>query len=140
MLLVPVGGFIWLATLPAAQMLTVGDTAAAYFSVLLIANVVASPPAILNNRVTDYLGARSYDLYLYHVLVRGVYMALVPSANGAGFAVHGLANQVAVVLLSIGAASVSYGYVERPLLARWRRSRGVVTDPGFAASSISQFS
>lgn len=129
-LLLPVGGFVWLASLPAAQMLTVGDTAAAYFSVLLVANVVASPPAILNNRVTDYLGARSYGLYLYHVLVRGVYMALVPSANGAGFAVHGLANQVAVVFLSIGAASVSYAYVEQPLLACWRRSKTADSDRG----------
>jgi peptidoglycan/LPS O-acetylase OafA/YrhL len=139
-LLVPVGGFIWLAALPAAQMLTVGDTAAAYFSVLLIANVVACPPAILNNRLTDYLGARSYGLYLYHVLVRGVYMALVPGANGGGFSVHGRLNQAAVVLLSIGAASVSYAYVEQPFLARWRRSRVTEADPGLTAARVGQFS
>lgn len=137
-LLLPVAGFIWLAVLPPAQMLTVGDTAATYISVLLIANVVASPPAILNNRVTDYLGARSYGLYLYHVLVRGVYMALVPSAHGAGFAIHGLANQVAVVLLSIGAASVSYTYVEQPFLARRRRSQTAVGLPDGAESYVLQ--
>ena len=139
-LLLPVGGFVWLAALPGNRMLTVGDTAAAYFSVLLIANVVASPPVILNNRVTDYLGARSYGLYLYHVLVRGVYMALVPGANGGGFSVHGWTNQAAVVLLSIGAASVSYSYVERPFQAWWRPSQGAKTGQGFAASRASQFS
>jgi peptidoglycan/LPS O-acetylase OafA/YrhL len=113
-LLLPIVGFILCASLPAARIRTIGDTAAAWLSVLLIAQVVASPPAILNNRVTDYLGARSYGLYLYHVLVRGLYMALVPSARGGDFSVHGPANQIAVILLSIGAASISYRYVERP--------------------------
>ncbi|MGA2715089.1 MAG: acyltransferase [Bryobacteraceae bacterium] len=103
-LLLPVGGFVWLAALPGNRMLTVGDTAAAYFSVLLIANVVASPPVILN------------------------------------FSVHGWTNQAAVVLLSIGAASVSYSYVERPFQAWWRPSQGAKTGQGFAASRASQFS
>lgn len=116
--LLPVIGFVLCARLPGALMHALGDTAAAWLSILLIAQVVARPPAILNNRVTDYLGARSYGLYLYHVLVRAVWMALVPSARGGDFSVHGLGNQVAVVLLSVGAASVSYRYVERPFLGR----------------------
>jgi peptidoglycan/LPS O-acetylase OafA/YrhL len=90
----------------------IGDTAAAWCSALLIAQVVASPPRILNNRITDYLGARSYSLYLYHVLVRWIYMAIVPGSNG-GYAVHGVINQLAVIFLSIGAASLSYRYIHR---------------------------
>ena len=109
--------------LPAARIRTIGDTAAAWLSILLIAQVVASPPVILNNRVTDYLGARSYGLYLYHVLVRGLYMALVSGARGGDFNVHAPANQAAVILLSIGAASVSHRYIERPFLA-FDKTRG----------------
>jgi len=116
-LLLPIVGFIWCASLPAARVRTIGDTAAAWLSILLIAQVVARPPAILNNRITNYLGARSYGLYLYHVLVRGLYMALVPSARGGNFNVHAPANQVVVILLSIAAASISYRYIERPILA-----------------------
>jgi len=138
--LLPVIGFVLCASLPVAPMRAMGDTAAAWLSILLIAQVVACPPAILNNRVTDYLGARSYGLYLYHVLVRGVWMALVPSARGGDFSVHGLANQAAVVLLSIGAASVSYRYVERPFLARWHGSKNADTGQGFRPSCISRFS
>jgi peptidoglycan/LPS O-acetylase OafA/YrhL len=128
-LLLPIAGFVLCANLPGAWSHTIGDTAAAWLSVLLIAQVVASPPAILNNRGTSYLGARSYGLYLYHVLVRGLYMALVPSARGGNFNVHGLANQVAVVLLSIGAASVSYRYIERPILTR-RAGNDALSVPG----------
>jgi peptidoglycan/LPS O-acetylase OafA/YrhL len=46
-------------------------------------------------------------------------MAVVPAANG-GYAVHGLINQIAVAFLSIGAASISYRYVERPFLVKRR--------------------
>ncbi|HEX4136276.1 MAG TPA: acyltransferase [Bryobacteraceae bacterium] len=114
-LILSVAGWIVCAFLPSVQIRTIGNTVVAWLSVLLIAQVVASPPAILNNRVTSYLGNRSYGLYLYHVLVRGLYMALMPASRGTNFNVHGPANQVAVILLSIGAASLSYRYVERPL-------------------------
>ena len=116
-LLITIIGFIWCVNLPIAQVRTIGGTAVAWLSVFLIAQVVASPPVILNNRITDYLGARSYGLYLYHVLVRALYMAVVPSARGGNFNVHGPANQLGVILLSIGAASISYRYIERPILA-----------------------
>jgi len=115
--LLPVGGLILCTVMPAAQLPTVGDTAAAWFSALLIAQTAVSRPRILNNRVTDYLGARSYSVYLYHVLVRVVYVALVPGAFDSGYAIHGNMNQLAVIFLSLGAASLSYRFVKRPFLA-----------------------
>jgi peptidoglycan/LPS O-acetylase OafA/YrhL len=115
--LLPVGGLILCTVMPAAQLPTVGDTAAAWLSALLIAQTAVSRPAILNNRVTDYLGARSYSLYLYHVLVRVVYVALVPGAFDPGYAIHGHMNQLTVIFLSLGAASLSYRFVEGPFLA-----------------------
>ena len=114
--LMPVGGIVICNIMPGVLWPPFADTAAAWCSAILVAQVVAAPPRILNNRVTDYLGALSYSLYLYHVMVRWVYMAVVPGSNG-GSAVHGVVNQVAVTMLSIGAAALSYRYVERPFLA-----------------------
>ncbi len=115
--LLPACGLILCTVMPAAQLSTVGDTAAAWLSALLIAQTIVSRPLILNNRITDYLGARSYSLYLYHVLVRVVYVGLVPGSSEPGYAVHGHGNQLAVIFLSVGAAWLSYRFVERPFLA-----------------------
>lgn len=122
--LLPASGLALCMFMPEALFSRVGDTVAAWCSALLIAQVVESRPVILNNRVTDYLGALSYSLYLYHILVRWVYVVIVPGSN-AGYSVHGLTNQVAVALISIGAAALSYRYIERPFLKkrdgiRWR--------------------
>lgn len=117
--LLPVGGLVLCNFMPDAVFSSVGDTVGAWCSALLIAQVVASPPRFLNNRITDYLGARSYSLYLYHILVRWVYVVIVPGSNG-GFSVHGFMNQVAVSVLSIGAASFSYRYIEQPFLKKRR--------------------
>lgn len=121
--LLPIGGLVFCGVMRSALLVTVGETAAAWCSALLIAQVVVSPPRILNNRLTNYLGARSYSLYLYHVLVRWVYMGVVHGANGSGYAVKGIVNQVAIAVLSIGAASLSYRYVEQPFLTRGRSTR-----------------
>jgi peptidoglycan/LPS O-acetylase OafA/YrhL len=126
--LLPVSGLALCMFMREAVLSSVGDTLAAWCSALLIAQVVEAPPRILNNRVTDYLGALSYSLYLYHILVRWAYVVIVPGSNG-GYSVHGFTNQVAVTLLSIGAAALSYRYVERPFLAgkRGRPWRSVLT-------------
>ncbi len=126
--LLPASGLALCMFMPEAVFSTVGDTLAAWCSALLIAQVVQSPPRILNNRVTDYLGALSYSLYLYHILVRWVYVVIVPGSNG-GYSVIGLSNQVAVTLLSVGAAALSYRYIERPFLAgkHGRPWQGVLT-------------
>jgi peptidoglycan/LPS O-acetylase OafA/YrhL len=115
--LLPISGFALCMFMPETLFASFGDTLAAWCSALLIAQVVEAPPRILNNRVTDYLGALSYSLYLYHILVRWVYVVIVPGSNG-GYSVIGLTNQVAVTLLSIGAAALSYRYIERPFLKR----------------------
>jgi peptidoglycan/LPS O-acetylase OafA/YrhL len=115
--LLPAGGLVLSTVMPAALLPTIGDTAAAWCSALLIVQTIAARPRILNNRITDYLGARSYSLYLYHVLVRVVYVGVVPGSKGPDYSVHGHLNQLAIILLSIGAASLSYQYVERPFLA-----------------------
>jgi peptidoglycan/LPS O-acetylase OafA/YrhL len=130
--LMPVGGLVLCNVMPDALWPGFGDTAAAWCSAVLIAQVVASPPRVLNNRITDYLGARSYSLYLYHVLVRWIYMAMVPGSNG-GYAVHGVINQIAVTFLSIGAASLSYRYIEQPFL---KKRRGRLRQPGLQPQAV----
>src|SRR5580704_3643289 len=80
--LLPAGGLALCMFMTDGLFSSVGDTLAAWCSALLIAQVVEAPPRILNNRITDYLGALSYSLYLYHILVRWVYVVIVPGSNG----------------------------------------------------------
>jgi peptidoglycan/LPS O-acetylase OafA/YrhL len=126
------GRWLWIPAV--AVFATRSDTLAVYASALLIACTVYAPPLLLNNRVTQFLGERSYSLYLYHVMVRGVYMGLVPGAADGSFAVHGWGNRFAVIALSIGAAAISYTYVEEPL--RRGRSPGAKLAPAPAYPAV----
>jgi peptidoglycan/LPS O-acetylase OafA/YrhL len=116
--IVPVAGLCLSSFLPLAWWHRSANTIAAYCSAALIVQTVHSAPFILNNRVAGALGAWSYSLYLYHVLVRWVYMRLVPGAGDGGLSVHGWVNRLAVIALSLLAAWASYRFVELPWLRR----------------------
>jgi peptidoglycan/LPS O-acetylase OafA/YrhL len=117
--LISVAGLCLSSFLPQPWLHATATTIAAYCSAALIIQTVTWVPAVLNNRITKALGAWSYSLYLYHVLVRWVYMALVPSANDGSHTVHGWINRFAVIALSILASWTSYRFIELP----WLRHR-----------------
>jgi peptidoglycan/LPS O-acetylase OafA/YrhL len=116
--LVPVAGLCLNNFLPLPWLHATADTVAAYCSAALIIQTIHSTPFILNNRIAAALGAWSYSLYLYHVLVRWIYMQLVQGASDGSVTVHGWRNRIAVIALSIVASWASYRFVELPWLRR----------------------
>jgi peptidoglycan/LPS O-acetylase OafA/YrhL len=77
----------------------------------------------LDNPVMDWLGVRSYSIYLVHFAI-GV--ELVPLAREAGSAWAAFALMMALATpLSVFAAALIYRFVERPFL-NWKRARPAV--------------
>jgi peptidoglycan/LPS O-acetylase OafA/YrhL len=98
------------------KIVAVGLTLTAYASACLILQVIARPPAILNNPAMDYLGKISYSLYLYHALV---YFWFQQHPNALPVFWQGLT----AIAISIGIASAAYFLVELPY--RQRRESSV---------------
>ena len=92
----------------------------ALFFAFTILNVSCNPKSILNleNRVMNHLGKISYGLYIYHVfvivIIINIFRTYFPE-------IAGIQYQIVVYLLtlivSVGVASLSYTYFEKPLLA-----------------------
>ena len=85
-----------------------------------ILNLSCNPNSIisLENRVMSYLGKISYGLYIYHVAVIvfliNVMKVYFPSFQGVQYEI---VIYIASLLGSIGVASLSFHYFEKPLLA-----------------------
>ncbi|MGX7174242.1 acyltransferase family protein [Enterococcus ratti] len=83
------------------------------FCVVLVA-VTAHPGASLNkwltNPVFNWIGKRSYGIYLYQFPVMIFYEAKVPN-----IANHALFHALIELLLILGISEFSYRYIERPL-------------------------
>jgi exopolysaccharide production protein ExoZ len=115
-----VSGLVWLALLPAgtSDWLTYGAIATAMMAAAVLG------PVLVENKTTRgivLLGDASYALYLIHLpIVRGVATALRDGAtvNLAALAIPYIAI---AVCCSIGVAIVLHLYVERPMLALFRR-------------------
>jgi peptidoglycan/LPS O-acetylase OafA/YrhL len=92
----------------------------AVFFAFFVLNVSCNPNSLVNleNRVMNHLGKISYGLYIYHVfvivIIINVFRTYLPAING-------LEYQIVVYLLtiifSVVVASLSYSYLEKPLLA-----------------------
>jgi peptidoglycan/LPS O-acetylase OafA/YrhL len=133
------GPALAVALLPAALGLAVlfAATGAAALAALATGALVAAPLVlqwtrgrcwhVLDNRVMDWLGVRSYSIYLVHFAI-GV--ELVPLARHAGSAWAAFALTLALCApLSVTAAALVYRFVERPFLGlrmRWKREGGTV--------------
>jgi peptidoglycan/LPS O-acetylase OafA/YrhL len=133
------GPALAVALVPAALGLAVlfAATGAAALAALATGALVAAPLVlqwtrgrcwrVLDNRVMDWLGVRSYSIYLVHFAI-GV--ELVPLARQAGSAWGAFALTLALCApLSVAAAALVYRFVERPFLGlrtRWKRDGGTV--------------
>ncbi|WP_247237178.1 acyltransferase [Telluribacter sp. SYSU D00476] len=86
---------------------------------IIILNLASNPGSIINinNRFMNYSGKISYGLYLYHVAVMIPILNLLrdyqPIMSGVSY---NLVLYTSVVAISILVASVSYEYLEKPLL------------------------
>jgi peptidoglycan/LPS O-acetylase OafA/YrhL len=84
--------------------------------------------ALLEHRWLVFFGTISYGLYLWHSLLTAVLAALVP-----GREVVNVIRSSSAAVLAVGAAWLSFTYVETPFL-RWKRSFAPVElasqDPG----------
>jgi peptidoglycan/LPS O-acetylase OafA/YrhL len=83
-------------------------------AVLVIGTVPSWLRRVLAWRPLVYLGRISYGMYLWHLVILGALVAWLP---GQGAAIR----TVELFTLTIGVASLSYRYVERPFLRRKRR-------------------
>ncbi len=134
---IPLGAFAGCAVLRDFWQRRPGDSITIYASVALIVMAIANPPWLLNNAVARFPGKISYSLYLYHVLARSLYMQLVPGAADGTYVIHGWGNRVAVIALSVAAASLPYQFVELPVL-QWRDAstrKMIINGPPTLASS-----
>jgi peptidoglycan/LPS O-acetylase OafA/YrhL len=81
-------------------------------------------PDLLNWRWLQYLGSRSYSLYLFHAVLGWPFINfMVRSVGGRPSFIESVALFVAAVAVSIGAAEFFHRLVERPSLLLSRRIR-----------------
>lgn len=86
---------------------------------IIILNIAANPDSIfkLENKVLNYLGQISFGLYMYHELAIGISIRFLKDLgfnfnnNGPNFLLY-----VFAILLTIGVASLSYYFLEKPFL------------------------
>ncbi|WP_345459338.1 acyltransferase [Actinoallomurus oryzae] len=113
----------------------------AVFAVGPVALAPAGEPvmrAVLGNRVMRFLGRVSYGVFLWQVPVLIGWSELVGHTPFTG---HFLTEFPVVALLTVGIATISFYYVERPILRlasrRWRADR-LTTPAGRAAERDGQ--
>ncbi len=92
----------------------------------------APQPAVLTNRVANYLGDVSYSLYLWHFPV----VVLLPTVMAGGTAIFRVTGAVLIVVLSVA----SFHLLEQPARQRdwFRRRDGRVVGPslGWLAAAM----
>ena len=71
----------------------------------------------LENRLAAYVGRISYGLYLWHYLLLGL-----AEVHG----LHGLGRDLVVLVVTFGAAALSYRFVEAPILKATRSRLAVI--------------
>lgn len=92
----------------------------AVFFAFFVLNVSCNPNSLisLENPFMNHLGKISYGLYIYHVfaivLLINIMKQYAPNLTGANYHV---AIYILALICSIGVASFSYSYFEKPLLA-----------------------
>jgi len=113
---------ITIVLLPRLPVLVLRDSVMGLFVMASIAGVVFNPtfwPAslVLNSAPLVWIGRLSYSLYVWHY---GVVVWLQPH-------MHGLAFKVVGFLLTVAVATLSYYWIEKPLLHFRTRLRVAVT-------------
>jgi peptidoglycan/LPS O-acetylase OafA/YrhL len=90
------------------------------FFAYLILNASCNPHSIVNfeNPIMSYLGKISYGIYIYHVfvivIVSNVLVRLVPDTSSLTF---NFLYYTISFALSVGVATISFNYFEKPILA-----------------------
>lgn len=81
---------------------------------------------ILKHRIFQWLGERSYSIYLWHILVMGWVVFLIRIGKGylsAPFD-HGIINLAVLLAVVLGLSDLSYRYFEMPCRDWIRKRRG----------------
>jgi peptidoglycan/LPS O-acetylase OafA/YrhL len=82
-------------------------------------------PGILKHSIFQWLGERSYSIYLWHILVMGWFVYLIQLGRehiSASLFGHGVVNLSMIVLLVLAFSDISYRYFEMPC-RDWIRKR-----------------
>jgi peptidoglycan/LPS O-acetylase OafA/YrhL len=88
---------------------------------LIVLSQVLSPSRLIVNRLTLYVGQRSFGVYLLHPLAILATQSLIQGLSEI-YGVVGVPIGMALVLfLAVGAASVSYALIEAPCMNLGRR-------------------
>jgi peptidoglycan/LPS O-acetylase OafA/YrhL len=99
---------------------------AAAVGLVVVGLTMASPPpalsAILKLPALVWIGKLSYSLYLWHMLVYTLYDLAVPQLQTRSYTVNQVMPLFIKIVLSIGAACLSYNLIERPFRNLKRRS------------------
>ena len=115
--LIPAGGFYWCIALPGYGLVSVSAVSLLIFSQ---SGLIASIRRLLSLNPVRYLGRISYGLYLYHYLI--LFLMDVPQYK-VGDTGTTPARALAALAVSLAVASLSYHFLERPLLSLKGRLR-----------------
>jgi peptidoglycan/LPS O-acetylase OafA/YrhL len=71
---------------------------------------------ILKCRIFQWLGERSYSIYLWHILVMGwvVYLIRIGNEHSSALFGHGIINLAVLLAVVLGLSDLSYRYFEMP--------------------------
>lgn len=94
----------------------ISSVACTYILLWLILYRGSRLTAVLRSQPIQYLSKISYALYLLHMLVRETVATILTRTIGASYLNDGFANLALVFLLSLIAASISWRFLESPLL------------------------
>lgn len=97
---------------------------------LIVLSQMLSPNTLIVNRLTLYVGQRSFGVYLLHPLAILATQPMVMGLNESAGPAVAIPVAVSLVMgLAIAAASASYALIEAPFMRLGRRKRAVGTSP-----------
>lgn len=119
--------FVLIIFVPLPDWMTVGWPASigAILAVPMVARAVSRPLPPLSTPTLRWLGLRSYSLYLWHLPIISLMLFQFPGTMPMWL------RSSFGILLSLGAAELSYRFIEQPFLRlRDRRAPAPTEDPG----------